>query len=104
MNVRQLELFEENAVHRVRVVLTGVDDLEVEIVALAGADDRGHLDDLRTGAQNHRHEYVDEESSNTEINCSGLRSKGGPFGRNCPATVETAKASHGNRIISTLMI
>ena len=46
----QFELFEEDAVHLVGVMLAGVQDKVVQGSTLALADDGSHLDDLGTGA------------------------------------------------------
>ena len=46
----QAELFEEDFVEGIVVVLAGVDQLMIK-VAVAGLDDGGQADDLRPGAE-----------------------------------------------------
>ena len=51
LRLGQFEFLEERPVHLVGVVLPGVEDEVVKVSRFAFPDDRGHLDDLRSGSK-----------------------------------------------------
>ena len=51
LRLGQVKVLEERPVHVVGVVLPGVEDEVIEVPCFAFPDDRGHLDDLRSGSK-----------------------------------------------------